>query len=129
MATNTHTRKVEDDAKSVQTVITKTAGAGLTLNEAIIANQTNKLINGAVPLTGLKSFFLYADKACTLKTNSSSVPDDELDLAAGEVIEWCEEDADVVPLSTYFTEDISVFYLTNTLALTLQGSFVWDPTP
>lgn len=73
---------------SVEATEGVSASSPAAIEETIAAGQTAYLINLAFTVAGLKSIWLLSDQVITIKTNSSSVPDDTIILAAGVPLEW-----------------------------------------
>ena len=72
----------------------------------------------------VKSFIIKSAVACTIKTNSSSVPDDTITLVAGEPLQWRDGDAFDNP----FTADVSSIFISAAAAGAFQMYVLHDPT-
>lgn len=105
--------------------ITKSVGGGVDIDEAISANQTDKLVTCPLDVSTLKSLFIVADVAMTLETNDGSSPDDTITLVANEPVVWWQGCGWACPI----TADTTVIYVTNTTAGQLQAYFGYDSTP
>lgn len=72
---------------------------------------TDQEIDIALLIAKMKGIAIVADKACTLKTNSTSSPGNTFTLTANKPIIWASGDASANPV----TVDITKFYLTTTV--------------
>lgn len=62
-----------------------------------------------VDISACQAFWLYTDKACTIKTNSSGSPDNTIVLTAGQVYHWhAVSGGPAIPLSADVTSLIIV---------------------
>lgn len=104
--------------------VTKAVGGGQDIDEAISANQTDKLVALNLDVSQLKTLWIEADVAMTLETNDGSSPDDTLTLVANEPVAWWDGCGWACPL----TADVTGLYVTNTTAGTLRARFGYDPT-
>ncbi len=98
------------------------------ISEAVPANTTNLHLTLALDQSALKSFYAVSDEAVTIKTNSSSAPDDTLTLVAGVPMWWPGSPAGSCPI----TADVSAgIYVTNATAnaATLTIFALQDATP
>lgn len=101
---------------------------GEVFDGTIAASQTNVEVSTPdVDLTTCTVMAIVADKDCTVKTNSTSAPDDTLVLKANIPLTWITGDlAD----NKFLTADVTKWYVTTGAAATklkiLIGS---DPTP
>jgi hypothetical protein len=95
--------------------------------KTVPASSTNAEFDVAVTIANVKAIALWADKDCTVKTNSTSVPDETLALKANSPMVWSSTD----PVAGKFiTHDITKLYVTTGAADTLLkfGAAV-DSTP
>src|SRR5687768_2529223 len=76
---------------------------------AIAASTTQQVVYD-LDVSALKIFYVLADKACTLKTNSSSAPDTTISLAAGVPFVWYEGCGHANPFGS---TDITALYAVN----------------
>lgn len=84
---------------------------------------TDQEIDIGLTITKMKGVGIVADKACTLKTNSTSSPGNTFVLVANKPIIWASGDASANPV----TVDITKFYLTTTVInTTLKMIFPQD---
>jgi hypothetical protein len=84
----------------------------IVLDVDLTANQTNKEVDAAFALAGLRHFSVESQSlAVTVKTNSTSAPDDTFSVPIGGCVQWTEGMPDEVnPLQN---EDVTKLYLTN----------------
>jgi hypothetical protein len=109
MKTHTMTYGFSNGGGTTDTVtVSKSAGAENNIDENIAQSQTNKLVAFAVDVSQLKSLWIKSSAAMTIKTNSSSAPDNTLTLAADVPVKWQEGDAHACPL----TVDVTALYIT-----------------
>lgn len=98
------------------------------LNELSIANlTTNEEVSFAAARANIKSILIFADGAMTLKTNSSSVPDDTFALTADKFLNWNTNNLAAIP----FAADITKFFVTNSSGGTVKLTILalLDVTP
>lgn len=114
-------------AEEIVSAATHTAGAAPNIDETI-TDGTNELVNWAADVSEIKALVIVVDGPCTIKTNSSSEPDNTLTFAAAGRYEWTvasRATEDVCRLDT----DVTALYVTTTGAVRLQISCLMDPTP
>lgn len=76
----------------------------------IAASQTNyQLLEPDVDLNTCICMAIIANKACTVKTNSTSDPDDTLSLAANVPLIWMSGDLDA---AKFLSANVSNWYIT-----------------
>lgn len=64
------------------------ADISVNLSESIPGGSTNLEVTYAISFANLKTFLMWADRDMTVKTNSSSVPDDTFALQAGQPVHY-----------------------------------------
>ncbi len=108
--------------------ITKSGGREVNLSEPIPDSSTNL----SLPLIGLdisalKTLYLVADQDLTVKTNSSTEPDDTLTLESGQPLVWWDGNGFAAP----FSEDVATLFVTNASGddAVLQLFALLDATP
>lgn len=106
------------------TTKTYSGGAELLMEQAIAANQTNKLLDLVVDVSTIKSVVIVADVGMTLEFNNSTTGEPTLVLVAGVPYIWNTDSYDACLLNT----DITALYVTNTTAGTLKIGIITDPT-
>lgn len=79
------------------------------LDDTVAATTTNKEFDLAVTKANILSMVLTCDKAVTVKTNSSSTPQETITLAAGQAIVWASDHTESAP----FSSNITKFFVTN----------------
>ena len=81
------------------------------VKETIVAGAVNKEIDIALTVANLKSLVLFSDQAVTLKTNSTSSPQDTIAMQASKEIVWTTDGAagGAIP----FAGNITKFYVSN----------------
>lgn len=83
---------------------------GEIFDDTILANQTDVEISTPdVDLTTCSLMAVIADKDCTLKTNSTSTPDDTLALKANKLLSWFTGD---LAGDKFLTADVTKWYVT-----------------
>lgn len=125
MPTQIHLHSVSDGQQTLSSTVSKTAEAQIRMDVPIGATQTDKVVEVAFPYDGLVSLLLSSDVAMTLETNSGSAPDDTINLAANQPLEWHDD----MPYANPFTADVTALYVTNTAVGTLKIRALYDPTP
>lgn len=114
-----------DGSASFQKSVTRSNEAGDKIDVSIAAD-TNKEISIAFPTAALDFIYIYCDKAITLKTNSTSAPDDTISLAAGVPLVWMKTSGIACP----FTAAVTKIYATGTgSAQVLSFRILRDATP
>ncbi len=76
---------------------------------AVPASTTDMAVAFALDVSQAKSLFITSDQDITIKTNSSSAPDDTLTLKANQAVAWQYGDVPDGPFGT----DVTVLYITN----------------
>lgn len=113
---------------SDQQIVDKTGTGEATVDEAIIAGGTNVLVNVAFAYATLKSVYLICDQGLTIKTNSSSAPDNTITLVAAQPMWW----HDTIGSANPFTANVTKVYVTNasgTLVANFRLVALVDATP
>ena len=83
-------------------------GEAIIDQEAVAADESDLLMVVAIDVSAMKTFFMLSGTDLTVKTNSSSTPDDTLTLKAGVPISWHENSNHSKPL----TVDVTKIYVT-----------------
>lgn len=88
---------------------------------------TNMEVDVSFQHDDIVALCLYSTKALTIKTNSSSAPDDTITLAAGVPLIWSTGDRGTNP----FTDPVTKLFLTNAGAAEATVKLRWllDSTP
>lgn len=107
---------------------TVAAEGGEIFDASFAANATNiEIATPNVDLTTASVMAVIADKDCTLKTNSTSAPDDTLVLKANKLLSWFVGDLDGDKFLT--ANVVKWFITTGPTATKLKILIVSDPTP
>ena len=103
----------------------ETFGAMAQLEESIADSTTDQLVSINIKHSTLALFAIVSTVAMTVKTNSSSSPQETLTLTANKPIVWGSTMPDD-PISG----DVSALYVTNSSgsAGTIKAIAGWDPT-
>ena len=120
---------------TVQTVVavegqsltgTATANAeAIDKREVVLAeNATDVEIVQTLDVSEVKGLVLLCSADATLKTNSSSEPDDTISLTAGRSVSWLAGQG-----TNPLTADVTRFFASSTAGGTLRMWFLSDPTP
>lgn len=107
----------------VATQLAVTAEAEHNLDVTIAALASDALVAYALDYSQCKGFFMVADAAMTVETNSSSAADQTFTLAANVPVAWANG-AGTCPVTT----DITALYVTSTAGGTLKIRTLIDPT-
>lgn len=86
-----------------------TGDSELGVNDSVAGSTTNKHYAVAVTKAQIVSMALYSSQAVTIKTNSSTTPQETITLTAGQQIVWFSTSTDTCP----FSADVTGFYVTN----------------
>lgn len=103
------------------------AGAANVIDESIPNGSTDLQVNLQCDISKAYVIAFICDQAVTLKTNSSSTPDDTIALAAGVMWKWVSTQGAANPLSA----DITALFVTNASGSPgqLKAIVGLDPTP
>lgn len=115
MPSHTISMSLNDGGDALPTMSFNVSGEGLQQLAVPAPNDAADLeIAIAFTLAELKSILLYASKALTIKTNSSSTPDDTIDLPAGKPWAWqAGGPAEGANTGQLLTADVTAFFVTN----------------
>jgi hypothetical protein len=104
--------------------VTKSGGTVIPYDTTVAAGATNVHAVVAVDVSQLVSFVLFSSQTVTMKTNSSSVPEQIFTLVGGVGQTWNSSRTDANPL----TADISDLYFSNsgTAAATVNLRFLFS---
>lgn len=98
------------DSSSVKVLSEETVTADGELNFDGSITGSDQAVSFACTQANLKALLLYSSKACTIETNSSSVPQDTITLAADQVIIWTLAQ-DGLPACP-FSDNVTAVYVT-----------------
>lgn len=107
-------------ASSISGVTADATGTvGTQVDISIADGVTNQALALAIDISEVESIFLYTDGTLTVKTNSSSVPDQTLTFSANKPLAWVRGMPNTLPI----TVDVTTLYLTNAsgAAVALRG--------
>lgn len=113
---------------SDQQIVDKVGTGEATVDEVITAGGTNVQVNVAIAYPTLKSLYIVSSQAATLKTNSSSAPDNTITLIAAQPYWW----HDTIGTANPLTVNVTKIYVTNgsgTSDATLKLVALVDATP
>ncbi len=107
MADFTHTigSTYRTDAGTIASVTATYTGEGeIDLNATVALSTTNKEFDIQFIKTDVISMIFFADKAVTIKTNSSGSPSDTISLAANMPLIWNTDSPVAIPLAGNVTK-------------------------
>ena len=115
-------------AATIQKSITATGGGVALVSETIAGEETDLEIAFDLDKSATTMFVMTATGPLTIKTNSSSEPQETITIAADGIIPWAEgEDGFTSP----FADDVTKLFVTNAeltdAVLSIQA--VYDVTP
>jgi hypothetical protein len=132
MATNfTHTmgKTYKSDAGTVaSTTQSFTGDAEIQYKGAIAANTTDGRITLAVTKANIRSMVIYCDQDCTIKTNSSTTPQETISVSAKVMVDWNTSSTASCPYSGNIT-DLYVTVGNTSAAANLLVTHLVDQTP
>lgn len=100
----------KNDAGSIaSTTSTVTGDQELNYDSAVAAGAVNAHVVASILHATLLSVCLYSDQAVTIKTNSTSSPEETITLAAKQQIAWNNLSTGACP----FSGDITALYISN----------------
>lgn len=123
------TRSINDGTAVLSKVMNTTVDGDVRVNGAVItAGATNTAVSIAFAVANLKCFFMLSDQDLTIKTNSTSSPQETISLIANRPLEWTAADG---YFANPFAGNVSVIYATNAGAsdATLEIRAGVDATP
>ncbi len=85
------------------------ADEDINLSDTVLAGATNKEFDVAVTIANIKSMVLWSDKNLTIKTNSSSTPQETITLTANVQKVYTFDGA----APNFFSGNITKFFCTN----------------
>lgn len=102
----------KDDAGTISsTTHSYTDDTEYGLDGLVLAGAVNKEFDIALTLANLKSLVLFSDQAITIKTNSTSSPQDTIVLQAGKEVVWTNDGA--AGGANPFAGNVTKFYISN----------------
>lgn len=119
--THTVSKSYKTDAGTTSAVNYQIAGpTEINYDGTIAANTTNHEVDLVFTQTTILSINLYASSAVTIKSNSTSAPDNTVTLATGQQIIWNANESGTNP---FVTAAVTKLYITNastTVAATVK---------
>jgi hypothetical protein len=91
------------------------ADLGVPFSKQIPANTTNGEADIVVTVANVKAAALVADKDCTIKTNSTSAPDNTFAMKANQPLIWAKDD----PIALFLTVNLTKLFITTGAAATI----------
>jgi hypothetical protein len=100
-----------DEGTTTSVVAAITGDAEIGVETTLAVGDTNRLFTVAVTKSQILAMCLYCSTSCTVKTNSSSTPQDTIAIAAGAQIiyEGAGAQGAVIP----FSGNVTALYVTN----------------
>lgn len=97
------------------------------LDDTVPASTTNKEFDVPVTVANIKAMCMTCDKAVTVKTNSSTTPQETISLTAGQSLIWAIDHTETIP----FAGNLTKFFVTNAGSADARFRFftVLDQTP
>lgn len=107
---------------------TVSAGQENNLSEVVADQETDKAINWSADVSSMKSLMIHTTRDVTIKTNSSSTPDQTFTLKANQPLVWSANSPAVNPLTADVTGGL---FVTNSSGedAKLTIKMLQDPTP
>lgn len=111
----THTLSTQDTYThgsgqfKVRQSYTQTAGAVHQIVVDVSQANPDTQVELNIDISQLKAIVMHVNKGATIKTNSSSVPDDTFEFFTAGVLEWFATS----PEPNIFTADVTSLYVTN----------------
>ncbi len=110
--THSITKGYKSDEGTITSVVTSITGNGeCGLEDTLAVGATNTHYTIAVTISQIKAMVLYASTSMTVKTNSSTTPQETISLAAGQQIVYEGSGASGPALP--FSGNITGLYVTN----------------
>lgn len=122
----TFTKTLFDGASNISKSVSISSGQDIRISEAYTGAVTNTLTAFAATIAKIKVFYMVADVACTVKTNSSGSPQETFTLVANQPIHWDNTDGSLI--ASLFAGNITALYVTTTADTTLTIRCLVDPT-
>lgn len=130
MAIHTLSFGFQRNGESIGSAVSVTVEGEENRDLEIAASQTDKQVIYHLDISQLQTFYIVSSRPVTVKTNSTSAPDDQLDLLADQPMTWYAGDADN-GLPALFSADITALYITTPsgAASVIQIRAGFDATP
>jgi hypothetical protein len=124
------TEKITFGDLTCTNVYTEAAGSESNIEESIPDSSTDLEITWDCDVSEVVNVLFLSDQAITIETNSGSVPDDTIVLAANVPFFWSKNNG--MSLTNFLTTDVTTnIFVTNASgsAATLKIRMTQDPTP
>ena len=107
--------------------VAETATSETLMEETVVTASTDYLINIAIDVSEVDSFYLNSTQAVTLETNNGTTPDNTISLVADQPYMWHSGDY----VAFLLTVDVTKFYITNNsgATATITVKVLQDATP
>lgn len=128
------TSQVTVKGRTIVGTVTKTAANANSYDESIAIGATDIPLTISIDKLRMVSFFMVANQALEIKTNSVGTPQEEIDLKANDPLQWhkggnqrASADYPVNP----FSGDVTAMFITNGtgVVVRLRIEILQDPTP
>jgi len=126
--THTTTIGYKSDAGTITSTSEVLTGDGEANYDGVIpGGTTNAEVDLVAAHANIRSMVLFSNVATTVKVNSSSAPDDTINLPAGGQVVWNTNHPEACP----FTVDVTKLFITNAgaAAATVKIRILLDSTP
>jgi hypothetical protein len=109
-----------NDAGAITTTTdTYLSDSEVNLDEIVVPGATNQEYDVLITVANIKDMVLMSTQPLTVKTNSSSAPQETITLAANKQLVWTVDH----PEAKFFAGNITKFFVTNTSALNATLKF------
>jgi hypothetical protein len=109
--THTVSKSYKTDAGTTSSInYVKTGPSDLNYDGVIAPNTTNHEVDLVFTHASMTSICIYATGAVTIKSNSSSAPDNTVTMTDGQQIIWNSNEAGTNP---FVTADVTKIFITN----------------
>lgn len=127
--THQHTISLAGGSSTLSGVITATADSKEAFDIDLTSAEADKQIAVAIDVSALASLFVFATGDITLKTNSTSDPDDTISVPANTPFRWTSAESTWYPCP--LTADVTTLYITNgeSDATNVKIEILTDSTP
>lgn len=106
------TRRYETEGELVEQIKVITVDAEDNRDVSVPDETTDHLVNIAIDVSLLKSFYLDSDQDVTIETNDGATPDDTLTIKKDSPLIWDADDDQLNPFAS--AVDVTKIYITNT---------------
>lgn len=130
----THTLNVSLNSPSgaIAASLTHESEQSVEMDIVMASDATNVAVAFAATLAKVKSLVIQSDQACTIKTNSSSTPQETITLVANKPFIVSDAFNPSLTATDFFAGAITALYVTNTSSPATAGTVklraIIDPT-